>query len=101
MTAVHADLPHRFEMGAGMVTPKAMQVLDKFGLSPFHLMSRHLSGDWGDIPDADKRLNEHHLKVGLSLHSAYTLAKPGMQARLLVITEADRSATTVLTPEEY
>lgn len=67
------------------------------------VVSRHLNGDWGDLCEEDKRLNEEALKSGKDrLFSHYRLDDDGGEPlRLYVITEADRSLTTVLLPEEY
>jgi len=61
-------------------------------------LRRHIYGDWGDVCDEDKQENELSLKEGYRLLSAYeTQGLP----KIWIITEADRSATTVLFPEEY
>jgi hypothetical protein len=59
---------------------------------------RHASGDWGDVSAEDRRANEDALTTGARLFSAYQLPAG---RRLWIITEADRSVTTVLRPEEY
>ena len=59
---------------------------------------RHVSGDWGDVGRDDWAANDEALKVGARLFSVYQLA---VGARIWVITEADRSSTTVLLPDEY
>lgn len=61
-------------------------------------LRRHAQGDWGDLSEADKQENEFSLKADLRLLSAYESA--GLP-KIWIITEADRSATTVLFPEEY
>lgn len=61
-------------------------------------LKRHASGDWGDLCDEDKQENELSLKEGFRLFSAYE--KEGLP-KIWIITEADRSVTTVLFPEEY
>ena len=61
-------------------------------------MSRHVAGDWGEVGPADAAENELSLKEGLRLMSVYSL-KNG--TKIWVITEADRSATTFLLPEDY
>ena len=61
-------------------------------------LKRHASGDWGEIPEEDKKENEYSLDNRLRLFSAYE-KKPF--AKVWVITEANRSATTILFPEEY
>ena len=58
----------------------------------------HISGDWGDLDKDDKQENELSLKEGYRLLSAYK--KDGL-SKIWIITEADRSATTILFPEEY
>jgi hypothetical protein len=75
-------------------------------LKPWSGTRRHRSrsshgtkrGDWGDLHAADRAENEHSLKHGFRLLSAYTL-RDG--TRIWVITEADRSSTCILLPEEY
>lgn len=61
-------------------------------------LKRHAKGDWGDMCDEDKQENELSLKEGFRLFSAYE--KKGLP-KIWVITEADRSVTTILFPEEY
>lgn len=60
-------------------------------------LDRHQSGDWGDIHGEDRGLNEEDLRNGNRILSVYTV----MDRRIWIITEADRSVTTVLFPEEY
>jgi hypothetical protein len=59
---------------------------------------RHLAGDWGDVDEHNRRENELSLIHGFRLLSAYTL---NSRSKIWIITESDRSATTVLLPEEY
>jgi hypothetical protein len=61
-------------------------------------LSRHLAGDWGDVCEEDRQENELSLKEGFRLFSVY---HAGDGTKFWIITEADRSATTVLLPEEY
>jgi len=61
-------------------------------------LNRHVKGDWGDVDDEDKQSNDQALKQGTRLLSAYE-AK-GLP-KIWIITEADRSATTILFPDEY
>ena len=60
-------------------------------------LTRHSNGDWGDLSDEDKRENDLSLEKGLRLFSAYKRGK----FKIWIITEADRSTTTILFPEEY
>jgi len=61
-------------------------------------LKRHASGDWGDLCEEDKRENEYALGKYLRLFSSYTYDD---SRRIWIITEADRSSTTVLFPDEY
>jgi hypothetical protein len=61
-------------------------------------MARHQAGDWGEVPQEDRQENEFSLQHGFRLLSAYTL---NTEVRIWIITEADRSATTILLPSEY
>ena len=66
-------------------------------------LSRHVKADWGDLDDEDKQSNKQALKEGTRLLSAYNddrFPKNGV-ATIWIITEADRSATTILFPDEY
>jgi hypothetical protein len=60
-------------------------------------LARHAEGDWGDLPEEDKKENELSLREGFRLFSAYK----NDEHKIWIITEADRSVTTVLFPEEY
>ncbi len=87
-----------FELGAVVATPAALEVCEAANTAPSSLLIRHQAGDWGPIPEEDRRENEYSLKHSFRLLSAYPL--PGGE-RVWIITEADRSATTILLPEEY
>ncbi len=88
----------KFSPGSIVATPGALAALEASGDDPTAYLVRHIAGDWGDIDEHDRRENELSLIHGFRLLSAYTL-KTG--TKIWVITEADRSATTVLLPEEY
>jgi hypothetical protein len=87
-----------FPLGQLVATPGAIEVMERLGIIPLALLSRHVSGDWGDIDSEDKGLNEQALETGERIFSVYG---PEVDDRLWVITEADRSATTILRPEDY
>lgn len=75
-------------------------VLEQFGemkLAIFPMIQRHLKGDWGEINQEDKQANDAAVKNGNRILSCYTV----LGTKLWIITEADRSATTVLLPSEY
>ena len=88
----------RFPLGQVVATPGALSALVSLKISPWTLLSRHARGDWGELNNRDWRENERALTEDARLLSAYTLPD---ETRIWVITEADRSATTLLLPEEY
>ncbi len=88
----------KFPLGLLVGTPGALAALHHNNQAPAEFLRRHWHGDWGDLEDEDKEENEFSLDRNLRILSAYTL-KDG--TRIWIITEADRSATTVLLPEEY
>jgi len=75
-----------------------MQENSDFALFVQESLNRHIKGDWGNLDDEDKQENELSLKEGYRLLSAYE--STGMP-KIWIITEADRSATTILFPDEY
>jgi len=91
--------PERFGLGQLVATPGALAALEAANTSPAELLGRHLSGDWGTVDKDDWRANERALGEGTRLLSAYELPRTG--EKVWVITEWDRSATTLLLPREY
>src|SRR5215208_1762094 len=85
----------RFPLGRLFLTPGAIEALEESGHEPFEFLARHQSGDWGDLGREDKRENEFSVSRALRILSKYHTAKG---EALYVITEADRSATTILLP---
>nr|WP_054506182.1 hypothetical protein [Achromobacter xylosoxidans] len=85
------------QLGHVVATPGALNLLQRASLNPFQMLSRHRSGDWGDVSTEDALANEAAAIHGNRVISSYEVAGE----RLWVITEADRSATTFLLPEEY
>ena len=86
----------RFRAGQLLATPGVLSTVPRNELmTAFY---RHLRCDWGDVCDEDKQRNDQALKDGSRLFSAYQLSE---NCRLWIITEADRSATPILLPEEY
>ena len=88
----------KFKLGRLLATPGALRAIEEAGDDPATFLLRHLSGDWGELGAEDVLENEQSLKEGFRLLSAYRL-KNG--TKIWIITEADRSATTFLLPEEY
>ena len=102
----------RFPLGHVVATPGALRLLQESGFSAAALISRHVQGCWGDISDADKAENEFAVTRRLRIVSCYRLVdaerlaatpkdKRSLLPAVLVITEADRSVTTVLCRDEY
>ena len=87
-----------FQLGQVLGTPGALRALSEAGQTPVDLLSRHVTGDWGDLSEEDIAENEFSVERRLRILSAYWL-RTGV--KVWVITEADRSATTILLPEEY
>jgi len=87
-----------FELGQIVATPGALAALKKAGQQPCEFLTRHINRDWGDLDEEDRKENEYGLEHGFRLLSAY---KTNAGDRLWLITEADRSVTTFLLPEEY
>ena len=86
------------KLGKTLTTPPALRLLEEHGKSPAEFLDRHVAGDWGDVGREDDLENFRSVKEGTRILSAYRVAE---DARIWVITEADRSATTILLPEEY
>lgn len=102
----------RFPLGQIVATPGALALLERQGFSAAALLARHSAADWGDVDAEDRALNELSLAQGMRLMSVFRLvdaeklaATPvPSRARLptvWVITEWDRSYTTLLRPDEY
>jgi len=92
------QLQPKFALGSIVATPSAVQAIEDSGQSPSFFLSRHVRADWGEVCEEDKQLNDQALIDGDRLLSAYRTLK---NVRIWAITEADRSATTLLLPEEY
>lgn len=88
----------KFYLGNLCATPGALNVLAKSKQSAAPFLSRHMAGDWGEVCDSDKRANETAIKNRERILSAY---RTDAGDRLWVITEADRSFTTIMLSEEY
>lgn len=88
----------RFALGRVVATPGALQALEKAEQLPAAFLDRHVNGDWGEVPEADKQENAWSVAQGFRILSAYTTSAGD---RIWILTEADRSATTILLPDEY
>ncbi|HEY8095565.1 MAG TPA: type I restriction endonuclease subunit M [Methylobacter sp.] len=106
-TGTSTQAAPRFELGQLCYTPGAQEVMQRYQVSPFQLIARHVTGDWGDACPKDAQTNEEALQQGSRIFSVYVLPPPMSESKTLaaakvwIITEADRSVTTILLPEEY
>lgn len=91
----------RFSLGQIVATPGALALLEEHSIPVERLLARHVCGDWGDVCAEDAKANEEALSFGGRLLSSYTLVPGRADTRVWVITEWDRSVTTVLMPSEY
>jgi hypothetical protein len=87
-----------FDLGQLVATPGALAALEKAGQNPMDFLSRHVTGDWGELPEEDKAENQLSLEKGFRLLSSYRTAAG---EKVWAITESDRTVTTLLLPEEY
>lgn len=93
----------KFNLGQILATPGALEALEESGQTPAFFLARHVQGDWGEVCEEDKQLNDQALIDGSRLLSAYTTLKG---VKIWIITEAaddqgHRVATTCLLPSEY
>lgn len=86
------------DLGSTYATPGAVRALEEAGQTPLEFFARHEAGDWGTVGPEGWAENELSLREGFRVLSAYVLSTG---VKIWVITEADRSATTILLPEEY
>ena len=87
-----------FPLGQIVATPGALAALERAQQLPTCFLARHASGDWGGLEPADVAENQYSIAHGFRLLSSY---QTNAGEKLWIITEADRSATTLLLPEEY
>ena len=88
-----------FSLGTIVSTPGALDALARANQQPHDFLNRHAAGDWGaELSEEDKAENEYSLEHGFRILSSY---KTAAGEKLWLITESDRSVTTLLLPEEY
>ena len=96
---------YKFSLGTIVVTRGLAETIEAagetLGAVCLPLLGRHVSGDWGEVCGEDAQANEDALKQDLRLVSAYTIKLAGESHKIWIITEWDRSATTILLPEDY
>jgi hypothetical protein len=86
-----------FPLGHLVSTPAALELLDREAVNATELLLRHQRGDWGDVDAEAAEDNENAIVSGSRILSSYLIG----DSSLWILTEADRSATTLLLPEEY
>lgn len=99
----------RFALGSVVGTLGAVALMENAGIRAATLLARHVRGDWGELCDEDCQTNEDALIHGWRVMSVYRLSLKGSDGRpitdadtrIWIITEADRSVTTLLLPDEY
>lgn len=87
-----------FALGQVVATPGALSSMTEFGIAPQALIHRHVTGDWGYLGAEDHQQNLLAVRSGMRIFSSY---KIGASVKIWIITEADRSSTTLLLPDEY
>ena len=87
-----------FRLGQVVATPGALNVLHRSGQTPADFLTRHVSGDFGRVDGHDEKANRQAIQEGGRILSSYTTVRG---EEIWVITEADRSSTTLLLPSEY
>lgn len=88
----------KFPLGQTVATPAALEAIEKAGQTPAFFLDKHVQGDWGDVSNEDKQLNDQALVDGDRILSAYRTLH---NEQIWIITKADRSSTTILLPHQY
>lgn len=88
-----------FKLGQVVATPGALREIEENNVDSWSLLQRHANGDWGCIPEEDRLENRLAVENGYRVMSSYPLNEQG--DKLWITTEADRSSTCLLLPEEY
>ena len=98
--STYVSCPSRplFPLGRTVATPGALAAMEKCDVDAWTLLARHQRGDWGDLSPEDRLENDLSVRKGFRVLSSYPI---GSDVRIWVVTEADRSVTTLLLPEEY
>jgi len=86
-----------FQLGNVVATPAALKFCNENNINPADLINRHKGGDWGDLDASDTKANVSAIQHDMRIFSSYKVNG----GKVWVITEADRSSTCVLLPEDY
>jgi hypothetical protein len=95
---LHITDSFTLELGQIVATPGALAALRKAGQQPGEFLTRHVNREWCDLSNVDRKENAYSLEHGFRLLSSY---RTNAGDKLWIITESDRSVTTLLLPEEY
>ena len=87
-----------FNLGQIVATPGALALLEKHSLTPMQFLQRHVTGDFGELCDEDREANNEAIWNGERILSSYKINETD---KIWIITEADRSTSCCLLPEEY
>ena len=87
-----------FLLGDVVATPAALNAMQSCNVSPAQLLQLHVSGNWGSVCEEDALVNDAAVHNGERILSSYRI---GEYTRVWIITEYDRSVTTILLPSEY
>jgi hypothetical protein len=87
-----------FPLGQVVATPGALRALERAEQQPAEFLDKHSAGDWGELDEEDKKENDFSVRNGFRILSAYTTSAGD---KIWIITEWDRSVTTLLLPSEY
>ncbi|MES2149819.1 MAG: hypothetical protein V4508_08485 [Pseudomonadota bacterium] len=87
-----------FALGQVVATPGALNAMTELNVSALALIHRHVTGDWGDLGAEDQQQNLLAVRFGMRIFSSYKISA---SVKIWIITEADRSSTTLLLPDEY
>jgi hypothetical protein len=98
MARMESNMAMTVDVGATLATPGTLAALEEAHQTPGEFLDRHGHGDWGEVGPEDWAENDLSMREGFRILSAYTL---NTGVKIWVITEADRSVTTILLPEEY
>jgi hypothetical protein len=97
-------MARRFNLGAVVATTGALALLSRLRIDPRSLLQRHIRGDWGDLDEEDRRLNDEAVGNGSRILSSYRVGSAGETAWVITDAVDDfgiRHVTTVLLPEDY
>lgn len=87
-----------FDLGSFVATPAALEAVARVGRIPLEFLARHHRGDWGNVDAHDRESNDRAIIEGGRIFSVYQLSD---EKKIWIITEADRSSTCILLPNEY